>query len=153
MLADELAPFREGQYEVQEQRWLQQPRDLIRPEDGPVKSIELAGIVQRVENERYQAENVKMRGTDRRPAPQQYIKPNAQVDEGDQPQPVVHRTFGRNQHHFNNQRTDAADQRAGCLRPDAGIVELARHRSRSMDRAALDVYPHIPPPDLCPFFL
>src|SRR5258708_36802247 len=85
MLADELAPFREGQYEVQEKRWLQQPRALIRPDDGPVKSIELAGIVQRAENERYQAENVKMRGTDHRPAPQQYIKPTAELHEADQP--------------------------------------------------------------------
>ena len=34
MLADELPPFREGQYEVQEQRRLQQPSQFIGPQDA-----------------------------------------------------------------------------------------------------------------------
>src|ERR1700694_3026236 len=110
MLADDLPPFRKGQYEVQKERRLQQPRDLIGPEDTPVESVELTDVVQGVENERYQAENVKMRRTDRRPAPQQYIKPNAQIDERDQPQPIVHGALGRNQHHSKTQRSRAADQ-------------------------------------------
>src|ERR1019366_1984136 len=97
MLADELSPFREGQCEVQKQRRLQQPRDFIGPQDDPVKTNEPTGVAERVENERYQAENIEMRGTDRRPTPQQYIKPNAQVNERDQPRAPVHRAFGWNQ--------------------------------------------------------
>ena len=138
MLADEFPPFREGQYVVQEKRWLQQPRDFIGPQDDPVKSVELAGVVKRVENERYQAENVKVRRAHGGPAPQQHIKTDAQVNERDQPQPIVHGALGRSQHHFHIQRNRAADQRVGGLRPDTGVVELARHRRRRVDRAAVD---------------
>src|ERR1700730_11075958 len=45
MLADELPPFRKGQHEVQEERRLQQPRDLIGPEDTPVESVEFTDVV------------------------------------------------------------------------------------------------------------
>src|SRR5208337_2317175 len=50
----------------QKQCRLQQPRQLICPQNAPVKSVEFAGVVQGVESERYQAEDVKMRGTHRR---------------------------------------------------------------------------------------
>src|ERR1700747_2482371 len=100
MLPDEFPPLGKSQYKVQKHGGLEQPRNFIRPQDAPVKKVELAGIVQRVKNKRYQAENIEMGGTDRRPAPQQNVKPDSKVDERDQPQPIVHGALGRNQHNF-----------------------------------------------------
>ena len=112
-------PLGEGQYKVEEERGLQQPGDLVAPQDYPVEAVELAGKVQRVEDKRDQAEDIKVQGTDCRPAPQQYLEANAQVDERDQPQPIVHGALGGHQYDFNVQRNSAADQRVGCLGIDA----------------------------------
>src|ERR1700720_2941233 len=138
MLADKLAAFREGQYEVQKERGLQKPGDFIGPEDAPVESVELADVVQRVEDERYQAEDVKVSGAHGSPAPQQHVKANAQVDERNQPQPIVHRPLGWNQYHFHIQRHRTADQRVGGLGPDARIVEPVGDCGRTVYGAAID---------------
>src|SRR5207253_7945494 len=59
ILANEIAPFREGQDEVQKQGWLQQPRNHIAPIHDPVKLVEFAGVVERVKDERCQAKNIE----------------------------------------------------------------------------------------------
>ncbi len=79
-----------------------------------------------------------MGGADRRPAAQQNIKPDAQVNECDQPQPIVHGALGRDQHHFHVERNRAPDERIGRLRPDAGVVETVGHRCRSIDGSSVD---------------
>ncbi len=55
------ALFREGERKMQEQCSLQQLRDNVAPEDNRVKRVELAGAMERVQNERHQAENIKVR--------------------------------------------------------------------------------------------
>jgi len=92
-----------------------------------------------------------MRRTNRRPAPQQHIKPDTQVNEGDEPQPIVHGAFGRNENDFDVQRNRSAHQGVRCLRPDAGIVKLASHRCRGFYRSAIDAENFVSPPDSCPF--
>ena len=92
-----------------------------------------------------------MRRTHRRPAPQKNIKPDAQVDERDQAQPIVHGAFGRNQHHFHIQRHRAADQRIGRLGIDPGVVELPRHRGRGIHRTAVDADDLVAPANASPF--
>ena len=71
---------------MQEQRRLQQPRHDVRPVDDPVKVVELAGVVEGVEDERDQAEDVEVRALGRGPASQQDVQANAEVDQRDQPQ-------------------------------------------------------------------
>ena len=81
MLADKAALLRESQDKMQEQRRLQQPGRNVAPVDGPVKLVQLSGELEGVKDERNQAENIEVRGTRRRPAPQQNIEPDAQVDQ------------------------------------------------------------------------
>src|SRR5450755_3668458 len=147
MPGNEFPPFRKGQYEMQEQSRLQQPGNFIGPQHGPIETVELADIMQRVEDERDQAENVKMRGTDGRPTPHQHVESNAQVDEGDQPQPIVHGPLGGYQDHFHIQRNRAADQRVGRLRPYSGVIEPVRNRRRRVHPAAVDADNLVPAPD------
>ncbi len=89
MLADEVALLREGQNKMQKQSRLQQPRHHIAPVDRPVKFVQLSAELEGVENERNQAENVEVGRTGRRPAAQQDVKPDAEIDQGNEPQPVV----------------------------------------------------------------
>ena len=95
--------LREGQREMQEQRRLQQPCHHVRPVDDPVKVVELAGVVERVENERHQAEDVEVSTLGRGPASQQDVEADAEVDQRNQPQSDVERPVGgrQNQRRFN----------------------------------------------------
>src|SRR6185312_2439179 len=96
MLAHKVALLREGQDEMQKQSRLQQPRGDVAPIDRPVKLVQLSGELEGVKDERNQTENIEMRGTRRRPASQQNIKADAQVDQRDEAQPVIQRAFGWN---------------------------------------------------------
>ena len=125
MLADKVAFLREGQDEMQKQSRLQQPGGNVAPIDRPVKLVQLSGELEGVKDERNQAENIEMRGTRRRPAPQQNIKPDAQVDQRDEAQPVIQRAFGRNQNHRRIQRDGLPHQRISRLRPRPYPVNLS----------------------------
>jgi hypothetical protein len=59
------------------------------------------------------------------PAAEQNIKPDAQVDQRNQPQPIVERTLGRNQNYAGIQGDRVPQERICRLRPDAIPVELA----------------------------
>ena len=72
--------FREGEREVQEERWLQQPCNHIAPINNFVELVQFSGVFERVENERDQAEDVEMHGPGRGPAAQHHVKPDAQVN-------------------------------------------------------------------------
>ncbi len=56
------AVLREGEREVQKERRLQRARDDGAPVDRPVKGVQLAGVLEGVEDERCEAEDVEVRG-------------------------------------------------------------------------------------------
>src|SRR5208283_5968204 len=61
----------------------------IRPEDGPVQRIELAGVLERVPRERNQAEEVEVGGAWGTPAAEENVEADDQVDEANEAQPLV----------------------------------------------------------------
>ncbi len=122
-----LLALREGQRKVQEQRRLQQPRDYVGPVHNPVEVVELAGVVERIENERYQAENVEVRALGRSPASQQDIQADAQVNQRDQPQSAVKRPIGGSQNQRRFYRDTLANQRVVGFRPHADAIQLPFH--------------------------
>src|SRR5215510_13152944 len=68
-------PLGEGQYEVQEQGRLQQPRDFVAPIDVPVELVEFSGVVEAVEDEGNEAENVEVSRSGCSPPPEKDVKP------------------------------------------------------------------------------
>src|SRR5207248_6971100 len=102
---------------MQEQSRLQQPGRDIAPVDRPVKLIQFSRELESVKDKRDQAKDIEMRGTGRRPASQQYIKPDAQIDQGDESKPIVERVLSRNQDYAHIQRDRLPKQRVICFRP------------------------------------
>jgi hypothetical protein len=74
---------------MEEQCRLQYPRDDIAPQDGPVKIVQLAGVLEGIGDERDQTKNVEVRGTGSGPAAEQDVDANAEVNERNQAQPVI----------------------------------------------------------------
>src|SRR5207237_3664253 len=109
---------------MQEQSRLEEPRDYIAPVNRLVKLIKFSRVLERIENERDQTEDVKVRGTRCGPAPQQDIHSNAKIDQRDQPQPLVQRALDRNQDDHAIQRNGCSLQGVRSLRPRAGSVQL-----------------------------
>src|SRR6202022_4698627 len=136
MLADKAAFLREGQDEMQEQRGLEQPGRNVAPVDGPVKLVQFSAEFEGVENERDQAEHIEVRGTRRRPASQQDIKADAQVDQGDEPKPEVQRALGGNQDDGRIQRDGLPYQGISRLRP-CSYAENLRNRGAVVFSAML----------------
>ncbi len=125
VLLDEVPPLREGQHEVQEQRRLQHPGNHVAPVNAPVERVKFSRVVERIEDERDQAENIKMRRTGRRPPAQQNIHADAQVDQRDQPQPIVEGSVRRCEDDSRLNRYRMPDHRVTSFRPDTGPVKLA----------------------------
>ena len=95
---------------MQEHRRLQYPGNDIAPVDDPVEVVELAGVLEGVRDERNYAENVEVRRTCRRPASQQYVQPDSQINQRDEAQVVVERAVRRNQQYLGIQSvTDCRD--------------------------------------------
>src|SRR4029077_1963217 len=94
-----IAALRKGERKMQEQSRLQHTCGNVAPEDGPVKGVQLAGVMKRVKNERHQAENIKVGGFGRGPAAEQNIKSDSQVDQGDQALAYLHGIIGRDRDH------------------------------------------------------
>ena len=130
--------LREGENEMQKQRRLQHSGGDVAPIDSPVEIVQLAGVLEGVSDERNQAENIKVRGTGSSPAAQQNVKSDAQIDQRNQPQPVVERTLGRNQDDAGIERHRLPEQRIGRFRPDAVAVELALQPRHVLDFLAVD---------------
>ncbi len=138
MPADKAALLRESQDKMQEQGRLQQPGGNVAPVDRPVKLVQLSGEFEGVKDERDQAKNIEMGRTRRRPAPQQNIKPDAEIDQGDEAQPVVERTLGRNQDHGGVERHGLPYQGISSLRPCAHAVDLAHPGGRVLHVMLVD---------------
>src|SRR5579863_6257273 len=125
MPAHKITALRKSQYKMQKQRRLQKPGCYVAPIDRPVEGIELSREVESVKDKRNQAEDIKMRRTLRRPAAEQYIKPNSQIDKCDQPQPGVLRVIGRDENDDRIHWNRISHQRISCLRPSSYAVDLA----------------------------
>ena len=137
-LAHKLPLLGKRQNKMQEQCRLQDPRDDVAPVNDPIEIVQFAGVLERIRDERNQAENVKVRGARRGPAPQQNVHADSQINQGDQPQPNIQRAVGRNQNHARIQRHRLPDQRVRGLRPDARMVELAFQPGGVLDFLAID---------------
>ena len=137
-LANELPPFGKRQNKVQEQGRLQDPGNDIAPVNYPIEVIQFAGVLERIGDERNQAENIEVRGSGCGPATQQDVDADAQVNQGNQAQRIIQRAICGSQDDVGIQRHRLADQRVGRLGPNARVVELA-HQSRSaFDFLAVD---------------
>jgi hypothetical protein len=99
MPANKLPLLGEGQNEVDEQSWLQQPGDNVAPQNDRVKIVQLVYVFERIRDEGDQAENIEVRGTGSGPAAQQNVYANAQIDQRDQPQPVIEGPIGGDQNY------------------------------------------------------
>ena len=90
-----------------------------------IKPVQFSGVMERVGNERNQAENIKVSRARRGPASQQNVQPDAKIDKTDQAQPVVLRAVGRNwnQHHIYRHRLP--HQRVRSFRPSAYAIQFA----------------------------
>ncbi len=62
-LAHKILLLGKGQNKVQKQCRLQDPGNDVAPVNRPVKVVQFAGVLERIRNERNQAEDVKMRRT------------------------------------------------------------------------------------------
>ncbi len=138
MPADEPMPLRKGQGKMQKQSRLEQSSRDVAPINRRIKSVEFSGVMERVGNERDQAENIKLGRARRGPAPQQNIQPNAKIDKANQAQPVVLRPLGRNrnQHHIHRHRLPY--QGVGGLRPRSYAIQFAGSSGRSIYLALVD---------------
>ena len=99
-LTNKLPLLGKRQNKMQEQSRLQDPGDNVAPVDGPIEVVQLAGVFERIRDERYQAENVKVRRTGCCPAAQQHVNADAQINQSDQPQPIIQRAIRGNQKDF-----------------------------------------------------
>ena len=78
---------------MQQQRRLQHIGENVPPVNRAIERIQLAGKVERAERKRNQAKNVKVSRSGSSPAPEQDVKSNAQINQADQPQPIVEGVF------------------------------------------------------------
>ena len=118
---------------MQKDRRLKDRRDYVTPVDRPVKFVQLAGVLERVGNERHQAEDVEVRRARRGPAPQQYVNSDAEINQRDQPEPIVERTLSRDENDFRIQRNRVPNKRVAGLRPDACMEQLPFQASDVLD--------------------
>ncbi len=79
----------EADRKVQEERRLDGLRGHVAPVDDPVEGAGFAGRAEAVEDEGSQAEDVKMDGLWGRPAPEENVDADAEVDEGDEAQALI----------------------------------------------------------------
>ena len=74
---------------MQKQCGLQRLSQDPAPVDGPVKSIEFGGVVERIKDKRGQAKDVKMRRPGSRPAPEEDVETDGKVNQRNEPQALV----------------------------------------------------------------
>src|SRR5690349_22495705 len=119
---------------MQEQSGLQQLSNDVAPENGPVKRVVLAGAMERVQNERHQAENIKVRGFWGGPAAEQNVKADAEINKGNQPQSLVHGIVGRDWNHRRDFYIDALAVEQVCgARIDTRALEVNLFFSIALD--------------------
>ena len=92
--AEKLA-FREAGREVEKERRLKRPGGDVSPVDDLVEGVQLARVLEGVENKRGEAEDVEVRGFRSGPPAKQDIDADHQVDRGYEAEALVDRAIGR----------------------------------------------------------
>ena len=138
MSAHHLSLLWEGENEMQEQSRLQHSGGDVPPIDRPVEIVQLAGVLEGIGDKRNQAKDVEVRGPGSSPPAEQNVEADAQVDEGNQPQPIIERTLGRNQDDAGIERNGLPEQGIRGFRPDPVTVELAFQPRQGLDFLAVD---------------
>ena len=112
---------------MQKQRRLQRFGQHIEPEDGPVQRVELAGVLERVQGEGDQAEEVEVGGARGRPAAEENIDADGQVDQADEAQSLLQAAVQRLGNHLDRriQGNAVAGDDVVDLAVAAGAVECA----------------------------
>ena len=111
---------------MQKERGLQYPRGNVDPINRPVKQVQLAGVGKSVKSKRRQAEDIKMAGFARRPAPEE----DKRTDEEVEAKPQALGSFAPNQRCLGGKKPfrvkgfAIAGQTIGSKRPDAKLVNL-----------------------------
>jgi len=90
-LAEPSALLREHQAEVQEDGRREQPGQHIAVVHGLVETVQLPCVVERGQDERRQAEGIKVQRARRIPAPEEHEQPHSQVHQADHVLPVQRR--------------------------------------------------------------
>src|SRR5271170_8059397 len=94
---------------MQKERRLQRLGQDPAPVNGPVKAIEFAGVVERIQDKRGQTKDVKVSRPRSGPPPEEDIEANRKVDQRDEPQTLVLAAVGglkQNRCVDGNARTD-----------------------------------------------
>ena len=121
----------EGDGEVEEQRGLKRGGDDVGPVDDPVEGVELAGVLEGVEDEGDEAEDVEVGGFGGGPAAEQDVDADGQVDHGDEPEAVVDGAVGGLgddldfEGALGSAGSHGAEDGVGGVTPDAAAEELA----------------------------
>src|ERR1700679_2676851 len=100
---------------MQKQRRLQRLSQDLAPVDCPVKCIELAGVIERIQDKRGQAKDVKVGCPRSRPPPEENIEPDRQVNQRDEPETLILASVG------GLQQNGCVDGNPGT---DQGVVDV-----------------------------
>ena len=112
---------------MKEERRLQRFGHGVGPEDGPVKPVELAGVLEGVPGEGDQAEEIEVSGAGSAPAAEEDVKADDQVDEADDAQAQRQAAVQRLGDDFDRriERNAVAGDGVEHLAVGAGAVECA----------------------------
>jgi len=122
------AALGKGEAEMQEQGRRQQARNHIADVDRRVEGVQLAGVVERVEDEARQAQQVEVQRLRSAVAAEEHEQPDDQVGRADQVLPVERAVaVGVGHDHFGGDFDPAALQRVDGLAPDAGPEQQLHH--------------------------
>ena len=132
--------FGETKREMQKKRRLQRLGQHIAPQNGPVKRIEFASVLEAVECERDQAKQVEVSGARGRPAAEENVDADGQVDESDDAQPQSHAPVERlgNDHNGRVKRDAVAGDCVAGLAVNLSAVEDALEVSDPHDGGVAD---------------
>jgi len=144
-----LRALREYQSEVQKQRRRQQPRHHARPVDFVVEIVQLPAVVEAVEDERHQAENVKVNGARRIPAANEDKDSDEEIDQPDDAKVIFRgeRFGGRGNDHRRLKRFAAALHLVAQLAPESGPPNPLGDLYRARDLLSPDFEQPVALPD------
>ncbi len=129
---------------------MQSCRRYVAPVDDPIEGVELGGVFEGIQNKRDEAEDVKVGRLGRRPAPEENVDSDAEVDQSDEAQTLVDgavcgleddlyvefggalldRTYG----------LSGLKDRIGGVGPDAAAEGLADEGSQPVGWPVVDAY-------------
>ena len=130
----------EADRKVQKERRLERRCGHVAPVNDPVEGVEFAGVTEGVQDERNQAEDVKMDRLGSRPAPEEDVDSDTEIDKRDEPEALIDGTvFGLEDDldietwlrlEVGGVRNGPKDG-VGCMGPDAAAEHFADQRGET----------------------